>query len=289
LERSDLGVTLVITGPWPQEAGEILARGAADGLDLNYAKGFKDTDLQFMGEWPLRRLTILARTIKDLSPLYRVSSTLESLSLETSPSAAIDLERFPAISSLGADWHQVRHCVGALPNLEDLFLRGYTEQDLQPLRWNMKLRRLRLKDRPRLQSLAGLERFRELHHLGIYSASGLTDIDAISDLPSTQLVQLHLESCPVHDLGPISHTRSLSVLNASQCGDIRSLYPLAQLLRLEVLWLFGTTRIADGDLSPIVDLPRLRELRMQARREYSPSLAHVQGVVAERVSRASSV
>src|SRR4051812_43064933 len=82
LERTDSNVTLVVTGPWTSEAADAISAGAADGLDLNYAKGFKDVDLQFLRDWPLKRLSLLARTAKDMTPLRRVAPTVESLSVQ---------------------------------------------------------------------------------------------------------------------------------------------------------------------------------------------------------------
>ena len=39
---------------------------------------------------------------------------------------------------------------------------------------------------------------------------------------------------------------------------------------------WGSTRILDADLSPLLSLPRLTELRMKSRREYKPSVKEVQ-------------
>jgi internalin A len=62
----------------------------------------------------------------------------------------------------------------------------------------------------------------------------------------------------------------LSFLGASDCREIDSLGPLISLENLEVLYAFGTTRIVDNDLSPLLALPRLREVRLKDRREYKP-------------------
>ncbi len=285
LERSDEGVTLVVTDAWSREAEQALDSGLADGLDLNYAKGFKDIGLEFIREWPLRRVMILARTIKDLSPLYRLSRTLESLSVQMSPTAIVDLAELPTLTSLAADWAQVCGSIDHLPGLRDLFLRSYTEEDLEPLRWNPQLERLRFKDHPQLQSLNGLAAFPGIRHLGIYLATRLSDIDALEGAKPSRLDELHIEACRgLRDLGPVAGAGSLRHLNASDCGDIESVRPLRDLLLLEVLWLYGTTRILDGDLSTLVGLPQLRELRMRSRRMYSPSVERVKGSIAERGS-----
>ncbi|MEA2705202.1 MAG: hypothetical protein QOD63_3147, partial [Actinomycetota bacterium] len=153
VERADGCATLVVTDSWSRQAERVLESGVADGLDLNYAKGFKDTDLAFIRAWPLKRLKILARTITDLTPIYALSSTLESLSVQSAPAATIDLVRLPLLTSLSAEWAQVRSSIGERPGLTEIFLLSYSEVDLAPLRWNSQVVRLRLKDRPRLRSL----------------------------------------------------------------------------------------------------------------------------------------
>lgn len=283
LERSDDGVTLIVTDAWSKPAEQALESGIADGLDLNYAKGFKDTDLRFIRDWPVRRVRILARTIKDLSPLYRLSGTLEYLSVVTSPTAVVDLAQLPSLNGLAAEWAQVRESIRQSPGLRELFLRSYTEDDLKPLRWNSQLERLRFKDRPRLQSLDGLGALPSIRHLAVYLATRLKDTDALQQLEPDRLEELHLEACrTLSDLGPVASARSLRFLNASDCDDIESLHPLKNLAHLEVLWLYGTTKILDGDLSPIMGLPRLRELRLQARRIYSPSSEQVEASISKR-------
>lgn len=169
--------------------------------------------------------------------------------------------------------------LGECSGLADLYLGSYGVADLTPLRWNTELSRLRLKDRPRVRTLAGLEFLPRIEHLGIYGAP-LEDISAVVELAGVR--ELHLESCPIRDLSPIGCLNRLRLLNASDCGDVTSIDPVRSHLDLEVLWLFGTTRILDDDLGPIARLPLLRELRMKARRTYRPSVEAIQAAIEGR-------
>jgi hypothetical protein len=280
LECDDEGVTLVVTDFWTDRIGQLLVEGRAEGLDLNYAKGFKDTNLTFIEDWPLRRLTILARTVKDLAPVSRLAATLEVLSVQTAPTAVLDLSAFPALTGLVAQWGQVRSSIGGAQGLRDLMLLSYDEPDLTALRWNTSLRRLRFKDRPRIQSLDGVGALRSLEHLAVYLAP-LHNLDPLASV-DVLLTELHVESCRVHDLSPLASQRGLRFLNASDCGDLVSLAPLSGLRELSALWLFGTTRILDDDLSPLCALPRLRELKMRSRRSYHPTVEGVKALCTER-------
>ena len=271
--------TLVITGAWSDAAAGLLESGRADGLDLNYAKGFKDTDLSFIRDWPIKRLSVIAGTVKDLSPVERLSGTLRSLSVESAGSAPVNLAVFSSLTTLAAEWIQVRSTISDAPQLQDLILMSYPENDLTRLCWNSALRRLRFKDRPRLQSLEGVEAFPALEHLGVYLAP-LKSLDALRTIDAP-LAELHVESCRVGDLAPLARLTSLRLLNASECGDLQSLRPIRNLRNLEMVWLYGTTKVLDDDLSPLLELPKLGELRMRSRRTYQPSVESIQRGLAE--------
>lgn len=283
LELDGEGITMVVTGKWTNNLSQLLAGGRADGLDLNYAKGFKDTDLAVLQDWPIRRFRLLARTVKDLQPISRLAASLESLSVETASSATLDLTAFPQLTRLAASWSQIRMSISEAPQLKDLFILSYGESDLTALRWNSSLNQLTLKDRPRIRSLHGVEALPSLERLGVYSAP-LNDIDPLGHGVPT-LHELQVESCRIQDLSPLASQRTLRFLNASECDELASLSPLRELTELSDLWLFGTTKIMDDDLSPLCTLPRLRELKMKSRRSYRPPVVAVKALCAERLER----
>lgn len=148
--RSDNGCrTMDVTGDWSPSASRVLARGEVDGLTLNYARGFRERDLEFLQEWPLRRVTILARTISDLEPLYRLAGTLENLDLVSSDRAALDLSRFPRLKHVSCEnWSQLKPTISACLRLESVYAGSYTSRDLTPLAHNRNLLKIRVKDRP---------------------------------------------------------------------------------------------------------------------------------------------
>jgi hypothetical protein len=73
LEDTPKGRTLVVTGPWSDDAEGVLVRGEADGLVLNYARGFREGNLEFLDRWTaVRRLNVLDREITDVGPIGRL-------------------------------------------------------------------------------------------------------------------------------------------------------------------------------------------------------------------------
>lgn len=81
-----------------------------------------------------------------------------------------------------------------VPQLRSLYAGSYTDEDLLPLQHSSHLTRLRMKDRPQLRSLRGLERLRSLEHLGVYLAPGLDDFAPLGE--TAELRELHLQLCP---------------------------------------------------------------------------------------------
>lgn len=75
---------------------------------------------------------------------------------------------------------------------------------------------------------------------------------------------------------------SLQFFDLSEGPEIPSVAPLSSLVNVERLYLYDSTRVTDGDLSPIAGLPKLKDFRMQNRRGYSPSVKEIQEMIARR-------
>ncbi|QHK21025.1 hypothetical protein GU243_16380 [Pseudarthrobacter psychrotolerans] len=280
------GWSLDVVGDWTRQAAGVLERGEADGLILNYARGFRERNLDFLQGWPLRRLTILARTITDLEPIYRLAETLEHLDLTSSDRAAVDLTRLPLLKHLSCEnWSQIEPTIAACTSLEYLYAGSYTPGDLLPLANNRNLTTIKMKDRPRLESLNGVDAFAALEELGIFGALLLKDVvDLGSASAPKKLRTLELELCRgVSSLGEIGRLTGLTYLNIGDCGDIASFTPLANLRHLREVYAYGTTRVVDGDLSALMGLRELTDLRMQNRRDYHPSVKSITEQVERRL------
>lgn len=283
LVETPAGTDVVITGPWSAEAAELVTSGRASGLVLNYARGFQERDLDFLHDLRIERLDLLARTILDLSPIHSNDATLTSLSLVAHDRSKLDVGRFPRLQHLSAEWPQVGESIRLATALQDLYLGSYPELDLTALASLASLTRLRMKDRPRLTSLNGLEDLPWLHELGIFGASRLSDISALKRTSPPLLQLLELESTQyIPDLDAVANCTALTFLNAGNCGDLPTAAPLQDLHALEALHLYESTRFLDGDLNPIAQLPHLRDFRMMNRRHYTPSVSAIQNKIESR-------
>jgi hypothetical protein len=130
IEESSLGRELVVTGPWSGEAERLVADGSVDGLVLNYARGFQESDLEFLRPWPLRRLLVLDRGLRDLAAIGRLGETLESLSVEGAPGVPVDLGALPNLRWIGASWAIVEASFHRPYALDEALLVEYDARDL---------------------------------------------------------------------------------------------------------------------------------------------------------------
>jgi internalin A len=281
IEDHPEGRTLVVTGSWTAEAEAALDRSDVDGVWLNYARGYSEPDLSFLGEWPIRRLLVLDRKITDLAPLGRLGQTLEELSVQAAPGTPVDLAGLPRLTSLGAAWDEVHDTFHEPEGLREIVIVDYDEVDLQPLSVQPSLETITLKAAPRLETLYGVDHF-ALRKLHVGLARELEDIDALA-LASQSLREVDFETClGIYEIEGLGELGQLRFLGISDCGRIPSIRPLENLTRLECLYAWGSTRVEDGDLSPLLQLPRLKEIRMRDRREYRPRVREIADVLASR-------
>jgi hypothetical protein len=275
VEESVEGRSLIVTGPWSAEAESLVREGVVDGLVLNYARGFAEPNLDFLGGWPIRRLDLLDRKVTDLGPIARLGDTLEDFSVQVAASAEVDLAGVPRLTKLGAWWDAVKATLHQLDRLEELVVMDYEETDLRPLAVQQSLTSVRVKVAPLLETLDGAEDLPSLSNVGVVAARELRDIGALVAVTGS-LVEVKFESClDIDQLDDLGQLDGLRFLGVSDCGRVESLRPLEGLVSLETLYMWGSTRILDNDLSPLLRLTRLGEIRMRDRADYRPRLADI--------------
>jgi hypothetical protein len=271
LEDAPGGRTLVVTGRWSSRAEDALVRGEADGLVLNYARGFCESSLEFLAAgWGVRNLDILDRKIVDLEPIGRLGDSLQELSVQADPRAELDLGALSHLRSVAGEWGLIRPTLSRVEALQSVITWRFDEAELRAFSNHFALERLTIKEAPYLASLSGVADLTKLEKLGVILARNLHDISDIAGLASS-LRELKFEDCPgIDSLDDVESLVNLRVVGFSDCGDVKSLKPVRRLERLEEFYAWGSTRIVDQDLSPLPRLPQLKEIRMRDRRGYTP-------------------
>jgi internalin A len=264
-EIDSLPALVVLEGGWRDSYADMIEQHGLAVLSIMV----RGDDLSFLSRLPgLRGLVLNAGEVRDLSPVQSLDR-LETLTLNTpaKPRMELDFGAFPLLEKLRMYWNPGFESVFSCARLETLWVFGPPDADLARFGGMSGLRRLELSQGRKLVSTAGVG---ALDFLGLYQQTALEEL---RDLPDLQV--LAIESCK--KLGSLdgvpSTVRRLKVAN---CGDIASLRPLAGLVELEQFLAWESTRIVDGDLSVLMELPRLREIGMQERREYRPKVREIE-------------
>ncbi|WP_026555422.1 hypothetical protein [Arthrobacter sp. 35W] len=284
LERQPGWTVMRVTDGWTANADAIAASGHVDELRLNYAWGFRESSVDFIGEWPLKKISVLAHGLVDLTPLHRLGATLEELSIQAVTKARIDLAQFPHLWSLVADWPIVEPTFNTLTGLTSLYLGSYKEADLAPIAANRGLASLRMKQHPQVRSIDGIEELAHLEKLQIVAATKLGDITAFRHAPLRHVLrELDFSNCRRIDaVDDIAFLTNLQELTLSNCGTLESLKPLAALTKLHLLDMHGSTVIADGGLTPLLEMPALKGLSLTNRRHYRPKVKQIEAALGAR-------
>lgn len=281
IREEEAGRTLVLSGRWDDSSIQAFSSEDISGLTLNYALGYPYRDIEIPDDVRPARLNVIVRTAKDLSPLYRIGEGLTSLSIEIDPGARIDVGKMPNLRSLFASWKQVGESIHDAAQLQSVGFLAYSAEDLAPLAPLASLTRVQLKHYPSIRTLNGLEEIRSLSALDIFTARRLEDISALGSRNAPTLTRLSLGSCRrITSVTSLAECKELEWLDVSEGATLDSVRPLAGLVGLSTVHLYGSTRIADGDLTPLACLPNLRDFRMMNRKDYSPSVKEVQERIA---------
>ena len=259
---------LMATGPYSEKLLARLKKARPAALYLNAARGWRCEDYGFLRELPaLELLSIAAAPLKATPPIAEIAG-LRSLHLDRALPQPVDLASLPALRSCALTWSAAAASLFDCRDLERLSLAGLKTKRFDRLSRLGALKALRLRGSNigALEDLSGLRRLMHLELKVCRSLTGLEGVEALAGLRSLTLNEGH----KVHDLGPLAALESLEVLNLTDCGELDSLAPLAGLRDLKAVALAGEkTTLRDGDLSPLLQLPKLSMVMFGTRRHYS--------------------
>lgn len=268
---------LDVAGEWRPEYVRDFVDGGCDGLLLNEARGFAGPSLEFLPAVPgLRQLDVLG----EYTALGAIADCpeLEWLTLDTDSKEPVPWARLRNLRRIGTGWRpDLGELFDAGVPLTDVTLTGYPGTDLGPLLSIRSLAELHLAHARRLTTLAGLSALPDLRVLDLAYCAKLADFTELTSL--TGLVALDIDHCKQFtDLEPAAAATGLRRLNVDSANTVPTLAPLRRLTSLEEV-VIGDTKVADGDLSPLEELPNLRTLVFSPRRHYNRTLDQFRGTL----------
>ncbi len=168
-------------------------------------------------------------------------SELEFLSIPDNKIDIVDLEAFPKLDSLCCYYTSRLVNLDKCLNMTSLTLNYYNtkKNNLIPLPIFPKLEELNIFS-TNIHSLEGIEKYKRLKRLQIYSAGSLSDINGLSALKD-KIESIELDRCkkinsyPI--LGELINLRELMIIN---CNEIENLMFAKTLINLKTLVIMGT-------------------------------------------------
>jgi hypothetical protein len=270
IEDGRFGPRMVVRGPWSATTLDAARSCAIKELELNHAKGWVGEDLRFLSGLSdiLESFTIIDFAINDVAYINDLA-LLRFLDVNTYCKTELRFSQLPRLEECSLEWRPKARSLYEHRALKRLFLNKWNDgSDLARFSGMTQLESLRLCSPTRLESLAGIDTLTRLNRLELALASRLTSLAGVEKLADMQCLEIH--SCrKIGDISHVASLRRLGGLSIINCGDIKSIRPLRGLLKLEKVLFYESTNVIDGDLSPLKELPHLKQVAFMERPHYS--------------------
>ena len=267
LEHGLYGPRVILKGEWSVSVEQYLLNQNIAELEINHAKGWRGKDIEFVARFPcLVSLTIIDRELQDTSPIHALHR-LKSLRVLTYSDSEINFGEFPELRQCGLEWRDGASSIFNCANLEELFINRYDHQDTSAFAKLKNLESLTLLGGA-IRSLKGLSHLSRLKSLRLGDLKHLSGLAGIKDL--SQLEILEINTCRfVGEIEEIAQLTDLNELYLNNIGSIDSIRPLRCLNNLLKLTFYESTDVLDGDMTPLLSLPRLQMVSFKNRKHYS--------------------
>ncbi len=148
--------------------------------------------------------------------------------------------------------------------LEELSLPKLKASDLTFLTHLVALRSLSISN----TSLNNLRGIPNIESIELAYAPKLDSLEPLSLCSNLRV--LHLEKCMrIRDISPVANLENLVSLRIDNCGEIETLHPLLKLNHLEGMSFIESTKILDGDIACLLEMPSLKVARYANRKHYN--------------------
>jgi hypothetical protein len=208
-------------------------------------------------------------------------SNLRGLKLEM-PGSGIDFACFPRLEVFEGDWHKDNRNLTKCHDLRSLSTWHFNppSRDLSEfanLPWLDQL----FVAQTNIATLSGLETLEDLRYLTIAYASKLESLTSFAK-GECGIRQLEFQTVKkIASYEPIGSIKMLRRLMLSACAPMKNLQWTAGLTKLDS-FSFVETNVLDGDLSSLLQLPKLRYVGTFDKKHYSHKMDDINAVLKNR-------
>lgn len=207
--------------------------------------------------------------------VWRTARGTDGGQISTYCKTEIDCTKFPNLRECGLYWRPRAKSLFGCGNLKRLVIDHYSgkENDLSLFSRLANLESLSIMN-SRIISLKGIEKLNKLRFLGLYNLRKLNSLEGIERLSS--LSHLEVNGCrAIGTIAPVKHLKLLKRIHFCNDNVIDTLRHISELKGLEEVLFYDNTNIKDGDLTPLISLPKLHNISFQDRKHYSHTLKNI--------------
>jgi internalin A len=270
------GDHLRVRGPWTARIAELWERLGRIPVFYGGSLDASDDDYSWVAGSGVTHLLIPGWVPTDLTPFAEAT---DLVSLHLGPSKGrLDCSRLVSLESVRTDFSIIgfEH----LPRLRDLSLRRWAEPDLSRLASLKTLERLWLSGA--MGSIEGTDALTNLRELELQRTPKISSLASFASNPALEILSVW-SAGSLRDIGSVAEATSLQNLSLANCRSIATLAPLRGHPALKWLSLAGSTDVADGDLTPLLDIPTLEDCGVEFyRKSYQPGVELVRRTLHER-------
>ncbi|MET7017422.1 hypothetical protein [Bacillus mycoides] len=246
--REDIdGETVLVSQKNLGECIEYINRFNISGVQLSDMY-YELEDINFLNECEnITHLMLDNMFLKDVSSVYNLKN-LKDLAIVDS-NYVLELDRVKNLENLSMYCDKKITGLQEVCTLKSLFLWKYNpkNRDLKELEKLRDLEYLKI-TQSRIDSLSGIESFRNLKSLQLYYLRTLKSLEYLK-YTSGKLTNLEVEMCKnIEAFCSIGYLESLEVLRLLDCGDIPTIDFIRNFKKLNCFSFVGST-VVDGDLS----------------------------------------
>lgn len=273
-----LGRVLILKTAWSDSMKSVIEDEAIDVLRLSQSAGWSDEDISFVsGLKTLRGVEVYSWKVKDVTPLESLRN-LELIGLQCEFNKAPDFSTFKKLQICKLLWRPTAAGIFSCISLRLLNIQNYPSEDFRAIEGLVNLRELEITSR-RLVSLHGIEGLRQLLRLDLADCPKLESLAGLESCGD--LAEIRIENCKrFYSIDMLGELKLVKKIYLIDCGKIKTLQPISGCKQLQSILLIGSTIVVDGDMTPLLLIPTLKDVAFVDRRHYSHKCDYIEAAIA---------
>ena len=219
-------------------------------------------------------LHIIDSNIKNISFVFNFPN-VKKMIIQNDDKTKLDINRFEQLEKLFLTWRKGVVNLFKNRSLKVIKLEDFKEKQLIDVDDDLKLEELWFSNSA-IEDLSCLGKLKRLKKLNLDSLRCLEDSGWLEEL--IYLEELNISSCKrisTTILKNVGELRDLKRLYFSKMGEIPTITYISKLKQIEVIGFIEETKIVDGNLNPLLELPNLKKINIQGFKHYIPSIQNI--------------